>query len=64
MTKPVQLPREKSEDVTHLHELHERALRGERDVEKIVEIEKLIVESSEEIEPVIDRREMGVSIAS
>jgi hypothetical protein len=54
MTRKVQkLPREKSVDVTHLQELHEKLLREEkRNVEEIVAVEKLIVESSEDLEPV------------
>ncbi len=64
MTTSVQLTREESEDVTHLHELHEKALRGKRDVASIVEIEKLIIESSEEIEPTSQRNETGVSLSA
>jgi hypothetical protein len=61
MTDSVQTPREMSEDVTSLHELHEKALREERTSE-IVAIEMLLVESNDEIEPVLDDCETGVSI--
>jgi hypothetical protein len=43
--------------------MHNKLLRGERDVEKIVAVEMLIVESSEEIEPV-DVVQEGVSLTA
>ena len=59
MTRKVRkLPREKSVDVTHLQELHDKLLREEnRNVEEIVAVEKLIVESSEELEPMTPETE-------
>lgn len=52
MTLPVPVPREKSVDVTHLHELYEKALRTAGTVEEIVEVEMMILESDDSLEPV------------
>ena len=61
MTDSVQVPREKSEDVTSLHELHAKAIRTEK-ASEILAIEMLLVESNDEIDEASADCPSGVSI--
>ena len=63
MTQSVQLTREKSEDVTHLHDLHGKLVSAEAAARDIVEVEKLIVESGEGLDVASDRQ-AGPTVAS